>query len=186
MKRVALLVLALSACTHQGQGPTEPGGPKKEAQTKPSDLGPSVVDNTANQNGSKPLPTDPTAVTPAQPPAKVKVIVRAIPKALVSWGKKKLGVTPVTLERPRDSGPVDLVIRSAGYFPIHTRAYTVKTDVISVKMTKLTDRMSLFGARQEIPEEQPTSPLDPNAPPPSTAPVQPAPAPTAPTTPQAR
>ena len=71
------------------------------------------------------------------------------------WGRKKLGDTPVTLERPRDSGPVDLVVRGDGFFPVHTRAYTFHNDVLYVKMTKLEDRMTLFGAKRDLNETPP-------------------------------
>src|SRR5581483_4023868 len=49
------------------------------------------------------LPPPPPA-PPPKPPGKIKIIVRSIPtKANVRWGKKVLGQTPFTLERPRDS-----------------------------------------------------------------------------------
>ena len=70
--------------------------------------------------------------------------------AFVFWGKKKLGDTPVTLERPRDSGPVDLVVRSEGWIPVHTRAYTFRNDVLYVKMTKLEDKKTIYGAKQDV------------------------------------
>jgi len=79
-----------------------------------------------------PAGTAPPAAVKA-PGATVRIVFTVLPsskKATVSWGKKKLGLTPLTIERPRDSGPVDLVLRGVGFFPIHTRAYTVKNDVI--------------------------------------------------------
>ncbi len=98
------------------------------------------------------------------------------------WGKKKLGETPVTLERPRDSGPVDLVVRADGYFPVHTRAYTFRNDVVYVKLTKLDDRMTLFGAKKDLNEPPPGTAPDGTVPPtgmgtaPPTAPTAPPPA----------
>src|SRR5207249_6575920 len=96
-------------------------------------------------------------------PAKVRVVVKSVPpKALVSCGKKKLGPTPVIVERPRGSGPMDLIVKSVGYFPVHTRAYTFKNDVLYVKLTKLADRMTIFGARAELPSPSPSpSPMPP-------------------------
>ena len=114
----------------------------------------------------------PVAVKPRPP--KVKIIVRSIPpKAIVFWGKKKLGETPVTLERPRDSGPVDLVVRNDGFFPLHTRAYTFRNDTVYVKLTKIEERMSLFGAKHDAVTQLPAPPpgSDPSAlPPPPPAP----------------
>ena len=111
-------------------------------------------------------------------------------KVLVFWGRKKLGEPPVTLERPRDSGPVDLVVRAEGFFPVHTRAYTFHNDVLYVKLTKLDDRMTLFGAKRDLNEPPPGGVPDGGAPlpssptaapttttPPATAPPTPAPAP---------
>ena len=105
-------------------------------------------------------------------------------------GRKKLGDTPVTLERPRDSGPVDLVVRAEGYFPVHTRAYTFHNDVLYVKLTKLEDRLTLFGAKRDLNEPPPGGVPDGGTPPPSsptaapsTAPPPTAPPPTAPPAP---
>ena len=84
-----------------------------------------------------------------------RALARTRPRRIVFWGKKKLGETPVTLERPRDSGPVDLVVRAEGYFPVHTRAYTFRNESSDVKMTKLDDRMTLFGAKHDANEPPP-------------------------------
>src|SRR5262249_31697486 len=100
---------------------------------------------------------------PEPPPTTVKITVRSTPRMPVSWGQKQFGWTPVQITRPRDSGPMDLVLRADGYFPIHTRAYTYKnSDVIVERPTKLLDRMKLLGAKQELPPpeagEQPETP----------------------------
>jgi hypothetical protein len=175
--RVALIALFLAACSHNTQT-----HPEMKGETGPivehahADGGLSVVDPGAE----KPAVVDPNAVTPAQPPPNVKIVIRTTPpKVFVSWGKKKLGITPLTIERPRNSGPMDLVLRSQGFFPVHTRAYTVKNDVIGVKMVKAADRMTIFGAKQEIPETPAAlDPLDPaNALAPPAAPPTPAPVP---------
>ena len=84
---------------------------------------------------------------PAAPPANVHIAVRAVPKAYVSWGKKSLGLSPVTLERPRDSGPIDLVLRAKGYLTVHTRAYSFRNESLVVQMTRVEDSVKLLGAR---------------------------------------
>ena len=86
----------------------------------------------------------------------VKIMIRVIPakpKSKVFWGKKLMGETPLDIVRPRDSGPVDLVVKNDGFFNVHTRAYTYKNDILYVKLTKLVDKMKLLGAKQEIPPE---------------------------------
>lgn len=167
-----LFLSGLAGCPHSHVAPGEPKGGAHEPR---GDGG----QGTSAGSSDRVQAPDPNAVTAAKPPAKIKIFVRTSPsKMFVHWGKKSLGLTPLTVERPRDSGPVDLVLRGSGYFPIHTRAYTVKNDTISVKMVKLADRMTVFGAKAEVPAEP--DPLDPTVLPPPPSPV---PAPLAPPAP---
>jgi hypothetical protein len=182
MKRtliVSLFALALS-CAHsksppqpEAQAPT-PGKPESEpAAQKSTEATPTVA-----PSGGTVAPPGTVAAVPKPRPVKIKIVVRSNPpKANVFWGKKPLGPTPVTLERPRDSGPVDLIVRADGYFPLHTRAYTFRNDGVWVKLTKLEDRMNLFGAKHDANETPAPTPPDgeqPTVPPPAT-PAAPAP-----------
>jgi len=154
--RLFALALVLSVgCSHGARvTPDEPNPPREGPRT---DAGLAPVPAPGPPGAAAP---DATAVTPTTQAPNIKITVRTTPpKIWVSWGKKKLGLTPLTIERPRDSGPVDLVLRGTGFFPIHTRAYTVKNDVISVKMIKLENRMTIFGAKEELPPE--VAPGDP-------------------------
>jgi hypothetical protein len=89
----------------------------------------------------------------------VRITVQTVPprKAVVKWGKKSLGMIPVpkplVLVRPRDSGPLDLVIRASGYIAVHTRAYTFSDSRLAVKLTPVTEKNTLFGYREELPPE---------------------------------
>jgi len=92
------------------------------------------------------------------PPAKadtVHISIQTSPsrKALVKWGRKTLGVIPtpraLVVERPRDSGPLDLVIYAGGYMPVHTRAYTFSDQHVAVKLTPPSEKNTLFGYREE-------------------------------------
>ena len=183
MRRRASLVFALllTACgcahdTHKGPPPDK----KEEAEGESAaQAPPSTGEPTAQQteSGVQVAPSVPSGAAAKPLPQKVKIIVhsRGPDKgtAFVFWGKKKLGETPVTLERPRDSGPVDLVVRSEGWFPVHTRAYTFRNDVVYVKMTKLEDRLTIYGAKHEAGEPPPGGmPLDGGVPPPSNTPPQ--------------
>ena len=111
---------------------------------------------------------------------KVNITVQTVPprKAVVKWGNKTLGVIPVprplVVVRPRDSGPLDLVVRAAGFLPVHTRAYTFSDSRVAIKLTPVGEKNTLFGFRQEVPPEGAASP-DGGAPPPVPAPP-PAPA----------
>jgi hypothetical protein len=181
--RRAWLVLSLltvaCGCAHDTHKAPPPGD-KEEAEgekavTAPPSTGEPTPAQTASGVTVAPT-TQPAQGPPPKPlPPKIKIIVhsRGPDKgtAFVFWGKKKLGETPVTLERPRDSGPVDLVVRSEGWFPVHTRAYTFRNDVIYVKMTKLDDRKTIYGAKQDA-EPPPGSTPDGGVPPTTPTPAQ--------------
>ena len=89
-------------------------------------------------------------------PAKVRISIRSSPHAAVVWGRKSLGSTPLSLERPRDSGPMDLVLYAKGYLPVHTRAYTFRNDGLSVDMTPISKQDTLLGARKAPPALPPS------------------------------
>ena len=104
-------------------------------------------------------PATPDAGAPAELSNKVKIVIQTVPpeKAKVSWGKKPIGLIkgknkPLIIERPRDSGPMDVVIRADGYVPVHTRAYTFTDFKLYVKLTKIEEKKSLFGYREALPD----------------------------------
>jgi hypothetical protein len=106
-----------------------------------------------------PAPAGPDGGAPAALSPNVKVVVQTVPpeKAKVMWGKKPLGLIkgknkPLIVERPRDSGPMDLVIRADGYVPVHTRAYTFTDFKLYVKLTHVEEKKSLFGYREALPD----------------------------------
>jgi hypothetical protein len=112
-----------------------------------------------------------TETTPAKTEDNVRIAVQTIPprQAVVKWGKKNLGAIPVPkpliVVRPRDSGPLDLVIRMTGYLPVHTRAGTFSDSRLVVKLTPIEEKKTLFGYREELPpEELPAPAPDPSAP----------------------
>jgi hypothetical protein len=133
--------------------------------------------------GAEDAPKTPAAAEPEaaaqKTDDKVHITLQTVPprKAVVKWGNKNLGMIPVprplVLVRPRDSGPLDLVVRAAGFLPVHTRAYTFSDSRVAVKLTPVSEKKTLFGYRQEIPPEGAVSP-DAGAPP---APSAPAPTP---------
>ncbi|HZS38799.1 MAG TPA: PEGA domain-containing protein [Polyangia bacterium] len=199
LTRASLIGGVLGALLLAGCPRPQPA-PKGESEVAPPAAGnlpqpsppPAAGNPPASGNLPQPgaLPPPPPA-PPPKPPGKIKIIVRSIPtKANVRWGKKVLGQTPFTLERPRDSGPVDLIVVSDGYFPVHTRAYTFRNDAFTVKLTKLDDRMTLFGAKKELeslpinaPPDSLAAPPADSTPPPGLAPLEPAPVQPAPSQP---
>jgi hypothetical protein len=111
---------------------------------------------------------------------KVHITLQTVPprKAVVKWGNKTLGMIPVprplVVVRPRDSGPLDLVIRATGFLPVHTRAYTFSDSRVAIKLTPVEEKNTLFGFRAEVPPPAAAKP-DGGAPPPAPMPP-PAPA----------
>lgn len=165
----------LDAGASAGPASSKPGVPVTQSPAERADLG-----------TAPPVPTAPAV----ERPKTVKIRLASSPKTTVRWGKKTLGITPLVVERPLDSGPMDLVFVARGYFPVHTRAFTFKNDSVHVSMTKLGDRAKLYGAKKEAPPAATPPACDPTAgpcPPPSapaTPPVPaPAPAPAPPPTP---
>jgi hypothetical protein len=95
---------------------------------------------------------------PKPPSANVRIVFTVLPsskKATVQWGKKKLGVigpkAPLIVQRPRDSGPLDVMVRAEGCVPVQTRAYTFEDSKVAVKVTPIDQKNTLLGYREEMP-----------------------------------
>jgi hypothetical protein len=95
---------------------------------------------------------------PKTPRANVRIVFTVLPsskKATVTWGKKRLGVigpqAPLIVQRPRDSGPLDVVVRAEGCLPVQTRAYTFEDNKVAVKVTPTDQKNTLLGYREEMP-----------------------------------
>jgi hypothetical protein len=79
-------------------------------------------------------------------------------KALVMWGSKQLArIAPdnptVQLQRPRNTGPLDLEIRAEGFLPQHTRLYSDRNDKLSVRLVRPAEASSLLGYRSSVAAE---------------------------------
>jgi hypothetical protein len=98
------------------------------------------------------------------PSPNVRIVVKTYPprRASVMWGNQRLGFAdrgnPLVIERPRDSGPLDLVIRAPGFVPVHTRAYTFDDMVVDVRITPNDKKDTLYGYRQPLPPEDAGAP----------------------------
>jgi hypothetical protein len=100
-----------------------------------------------------------TTAPPAPPSDKVRITFTVWPpslKAMVFWGRRRLGMIaphqPLTVERPRDSGPLDVIVRAQGFLPVQTRAYTFADSKVSVKMTPPDQKKTLLGYREAVPD----------------------------------
>jgi hypothetical protein len=112
-----------------------------------------------------PTPGAPPFVAPAAPVAPaptVKITLITVPtqkRVFVFWGKKRIGLIaphqPLIIQRPRDSGPLDLIFQCEGFVPVQTRAYTFGDSKVAVKLTALDQKNTLLGYREEVPEAPP-------------------------------
>ena len=123
---------------------------------------------------SKPA-TDTTPAEPLRETARITFVTNPPAHATVSWGKMRLGViTPkqaLVVVRPRDSGPLDVVVRAVGYMQVTTRAHTFGDSRIVVKLTTLELKSTLLGYKAPIDAGPPLPdggepPPETNAPPP--------------------
>jgi hypothetical protein len=113
-------------------------------------------------------PQQPAAAAPAPaapPAANVRIVFTVLPstkKATVMWGKKRLGIIekgkPLIVARPRDSGPLDVIVRAEGCLPVQTRAYTFADSKVAVKVTPLDQKNTLLGYREELSPDGGASP----------------------------
>ena len=89
---------------------------------------------------------------------KIKVLGAEKRMAHVFWGRKDLGVAPLEIARPRNSGPLDLVVIAPGYLPFHARAFTDRDDLVSVRLYTATEAPQLLGYRaSEVPAARSTT-----------------------------
>ena len=100
-----------------------------------------------------------SVLPPAVPiSSKVRITFTTVPsqKAMVFWGRKRLGLiaphAPLVVERPRDSGPLDVIVRAQGFLPVQTRAYTFADSKVSVKLTPPDQKKVLLGYREAPPD----------------------------------
>ena len=127
-----------------------------QAQAQGSPPAPTTQAGEISDGGALPAPS----ITPAAPSPRVKIVFKTIPPgpATVSWGKKKLGFikprAPLVVERPRDSGPLDVIVRAEGCVPVHTRAYTFTDSTLLVKITPIDKKNTLFGYREAPPPDE--------------------------------
>ena len=137
----------------------------------------SSVEAKAKPQWSPPIPPGKEAIT---------LTIRSVGKVktVVTWGQRTLGETPLVLKWPRNSGPVDVVLRAQGHLPVHTRLFTFNDDKVTVKLVDEEGKKTLFGYKREVPAPAAAGAADaakPAAGAAVPAPVAPAPAAAGPT-----
>jgi hypothetical protein len=162
-RAAGILCLWLGAPTAVGCGASRAADGPQSATVPPGDA----------RNGQPTNPTAGATAPPVAPSDTIRIIFTVIPStatAKVLWGKKLLGVVaprkPLVMVRPRDSGPLDVVVRADGFLPVQTRVYTFADSKLGVKLTTLDDKKTLLGYREPPPPEVPPpgAPAVPGAP----------------------
>jgi len=150
-----LVVIATRSSTPEGEGGQGPTATQAEGRAG------SAGEGDPGEPGSAPVqpPLDPKAtVADAGAPLSpnVKLTFRTFPprRATVHWGNKRLGFIdrgkPLVIERVRDSGPLDVVVRSPGYLTVHARAYTFNDAIVDVKITPVEKKDTIYGYQQPL------------------------------------
>jgi hypothetical protein len=102
---------------------------------------------------------NPVVVPPPKPPQdpnRARITFSTIPatNAKVVWGKQTLGTItsrqPLVVNRPRDSGPLDVMVYAPGFLPVQTRAHTFEDTQIIVKLTTPENMRTLWGYRAPL------------------------------------
>jgi hypothetical protein len=105
---------------------------------------------------SRAQPDAAAAPAPSELSPNVTITITLVPSrmATVSWGKQRLGIIKprgaLVVKRPRDSGPLDLMIRATGCLPVQTRAYTFNDTKLAVRVTPLDQKATLLGYREDL------------------------------------
>lgn len=152
-----LLVLALGAACHRQKPSAPPAAPPAKLvqppapAPKPAAAAPSVTEEE--------LVEEPPEANPTSETVTIKLVAEPSRKARVFWGRKDLGLAPLELQRPRNSGPLDLLVVAPGALPLHTRVFTDRDDKLALRLVAETDGPGMLGYRPEaVPPEKPARP----------------------------
>jgi hypothetical protein len=151
---VALVALvALLACNRPAVAPPPPPRPEP-VQAAPVGPGPA---SPAPVSESDRAPDDATLVgeAPERDPhsetVTIKLLADPARKARVFWGRKDLGLAPMAVTRPRNSGPLDLIVIAPGALTLHTRVFTDRDDRLALRLYGENEGPALFGYHAEPP-----------------------------------
>jgi len=159
VRTVVALILLAAACDRPP--PAAPPAPVRSAPSSPHPPAavvpppaappPAAPANEAPAEGD--LRAEERDSNPRSEMVKVKVIVTPAARGTVHWGRKKLadlqpGRMTMETQRPRNSGPLDLVIRADGFLPHHVRVFTDRDDKLSVQLVRPEQASAMLGYRR--------------------------------------
>jgi hypothetical protein len=113
----------------------------------PVDVAEPIIPDAASGAPGEDLALEDTEPDPGSEMVTVRVTVEAAKPAEVVWGAKNLGPAPVEIQRPRGSGPLDLLVRAPGYLTVHTRAFTDRDDKLTIHLVPTVEAPRTFGYR---------------------------------------
>jgi hypothetical protein len=137
---LALAGVGASACGRR-PAPTKPD----EVRPSPKKAAPAVAPPEADDEGS--LVEETPERDPRSETVTIKLSADPARKAHVYWGRKDLGLAPLELTRPRNSGPLDLLIVTPGALTMHTRVFTDRDDKLSLRLYADADAPAVLGYR---------------------------------------
>ncbi len=91
------------------------------------------------------LVTETPESNPTSETVTIKLVADQARKARVFWGRKDLGFAPLELQRPRGSGPLDLVVVAPGALTLHTRVYTDRDDKLALRLYAESEAPNMLG-----------------------------------------
>jgi len=134
------LAFALVACRREV--PVAPAPPPAPAPSVPAPAPPAAATVAPPDDE---LVEEPPESNPTSETVTIKLVADPQRKARVSWGRKDLGLAPLELQRPRGSGPLDLVVIAPGALPLHTRVYTDRDDKLALRLYAESEAPSMLG-----------------------------------------
>jgi hypothetical protein len=166
--RAALMAVLLLACDPpRAAPPASPPAPREAPApvapaaaplpvapppAAPPPAGPAADSGSGSTQEDEDLRGEEPEQDPRSQTVKVKLVVTPAARGTVQWGRKKLadlqpGKMTIEVERPRNTGPLDLLIRADGFLPHHVRLFTDRDDKLSVHLVRADQATGLLGYR---------------------------------------
>jgi hypothetical protein len=133
-----IVVAALGALVAGCGSPTPP--PRAPASQEPRAAAPQAAEPPLDDEAP-----ERAAAATGGPQVTIKLFADAAKKAHVFWGRKDLGLAPLEIQRPRGSGPLDLLVTAPGFLPLHTRVFTDRDDALSLRLYDAESARGLLG-----------------------------------------
>jgi hypothetical protein len=137
-RTLVMVLLCAVACTRAPEAPHAP--PPVAPAPSPPTVAPTAPDD---------LVTETPESNPNSETVTIKLVAEQARKARVFWGRKDLGFAPLELQRPRGSGPLDLVVVTPGALTLHTRVFTDRDDKLALRFYAAADAPTMLGYRAD-------------------------------------